>query len=258
MGFEIENGVLKSYTDEPGVTEAVIPESVRKIVQRSFAPRSDLTCITIPESVTFIEHHAFYFCDQLETIIVDEKNPCFFSEDGLLYDRKDGTLLFCPLIRTRVMLRRELRCVESYAFVMGGLFLKDIFVRDSRTDVPMHLRLTKFFKVVYLMASLRESYAEIGDTNLKYQTAVYDFVHGLNEEAGRIVRKSFSRIVTMFMDFGDVEMLEALFAVRPPNAKQLDKFLAYAIEKEMAEIQLFLMNYKNQNGGYAKGNRFQL
>lgn len=36
MGFEIENGVLKKYTEEPGVTEVVIPEGVTSIGAEAF------------------------------------------------------------------------------------------------------------------------------------------------------------------------------------------------------------------------------
>ena len=31
MGFQISNGVLKKYTEEKGVTEVVIPDSVRRM-----------------------------------------------------------------------------------------------------------------------------------------------------------------------------------------------------------------------------------
>ena len=36
MGFEIENGVLIKYTEEPGVTEIVIPNGVTSIGNFAF------------------------------------------------------------------------------------------------------------------------------------------------------------------------------------------------------------------------------
>ena len=36
MGFQIENGVLKEYTKEPGVTDVVIPEGVTRIGNWAF------------------------------------------------------------------------------------------------------------------------------------------------------------------------------------------------------------------------------
>ena len=47
MGFEIENGVLKKYEEEPGVTEAVIPGSVTVIGTEAFVDCASLTSVTI-------------------------------------------------------------------------------------------------------------------------------------------------------------------------------------------------------------------
>ena len=43
MGFEIENGVLKKYTEEPGITEVVIPDSVTSIGSFTFVNCNNLT-----------------------------------------------------------------------------------------------------------------------------------------------------------------------------------------------------------------------
>ena len=36
MGFKIKNGVLKKYTNEKGITEVVIPDSVTSIGYMAF------------------------------------------------------------------------------------------------------------------------------------------------------------------------------------------------------------------------------
>ena len=59
MGFKIENGVLKEYIKEDGVTEVTIPDSVTSIGEWAFYNCKSLTSVTIPESVTSIEKMAF-------------------------------------------------------------------------------------------------------------------------------------------------------------------------------------------------------
>ena len=70
MGFEIENGVLKKYTQEPGVTEVVIPNKVKRIESRAFELCKRLTSVIIPDSVTSIEKSAFLGCSKLTSMVI--------------------------------------------------------------------------------------------------------------------------------------------------------------------------------------------
>lgn len=69
MGFQIENGVLVKYTEEPGITEVAIPEGVISIGDRAFEWCENLTNIVIPEGVISIGRMSFQYCRNLDRIL---------------------------------------------------------------------------------------------------------------------------------------------------------------------------------------------
>lgn len=69
-----------------------IPESVTTIGKSAFSDCYGLTDVTIPAGVTSIQEGAFNACDSLLTITVDEFNPVYASQDGVLFS-KDLTVL---------------------------------------------------------------------------------------------------------------------------------------------------------------------
>ena len=72
MAFQIKNGVLTRYTEEPGVTDVVIPEGVTSIWNFAFGGCKRLTSVTIPESVTSIGGGAFKGCVSLTSMAIPE------------------------------------------------------------------------------------------------------------------------------------------------------------------------------------------
>jgi hypothetical protein len=52
MAFEIENGVLKKYTEEQGVTEITIPDGVTEISSSTFKGCINLESINVSKTYT--------------------------------------------------------------------------------------------------------------------------------------------------------------------------------------------------------------
>ena len=78
------------------LTTITIPDSVTSIGRAAFRNCTSLTSINIPASIINIEEGAFYNCTSLPAIEVDENNPNYKDDNGVLYT-KDGTrLMVCP------------------------------------------------------------------------------------------------------------------------------------------------------------------
>ncbi len=83
MGFQIENGVLKEYKEEPGVTDVVIPEGVTRIGNQAFMKCKTLTSVVILEGVTNIGDGAFWECRSLTSVTIPE-SVTRIGEDAFL------------------------------------------------------------------------------------------------------------------------------------------------------------------------------
>lgn len=97
--YEIPNTVTVIETDAfaySDVTEVTIPESVEKIGVRAFAYARDLRQIFIPKSVVSIETSALCGMDMLECIEVDTENPAYASLDGVLFTKDMKQLIKYP------------------------------------------------------------------------------------------------------------------------------------------------------------------
>ena len=89
--------------------DVVIPSSVEyngttynvtAINYLTFLGCSNLTSITIPSSITFIEERVFQGCDALTSINVASGNTRYSSADGVLYNISQDTLIAYPGAKT--------------------------------------------------------------------------------------------------------------------------------------------------------------
>ena len=78
------------------LTSITIPSSVTSIGGYAFGGCTGLNSVTIPASTTSLGGYAFGGCSGLTEITVDPLNANYSSMEGVLYDKKQSTLIQCP------------------------------------------------------------------------------------------------------------------------------------------------------------------
>lgn len=79
-----------------GLSSVTIPDSVASIEAGAFAACTGLLSVSIPAGVTRIGAGIFCMCASLTTIDVDQDNPFYSSQDGVLYTKDQTELLQYP------------------------------------------------------------------------------------------------------------------------------------------------------------------
>ncbi len=95
-----------------------------------FSGCTSLTSVTIPDSVTSIGNAAFFDCNSLVSINVDDDNSYYKSIDGVLYDKNVMELICCPGGKKGVDIPDSVTSIRGYAF-RGCTGLTRVTIPDS-------------------------------------------------------------------------------------------------------------------------------
>lgn len=117
------------------LTSVTIPNSVTAIETDAFYRCSKFTSITIPNSVVAIGEDAFGNCESLTEIIVEDGNPNYSSENGVLFNVDKTTLIQCPCGKTEeYSIPTSVTAIEANAFYYCGK-LTSVSIPNSVTEI---------------------------------------------------------------------------------------------------------------------------
>ncbi|MBR1528467.1 MAG: leucine-rich repeat protein [Oscillospiraceae bacterium] len=144
MGLKIDNGLIRNYIEDIGVTVLSVPEmhnhqKVTEIGSFSLDRHPELIKIQIPKTIQKIGYHAFYECDNLITIQVDSRNLQFSDLDGILYDKLQTTLFCCPNGLESIHIPKTVTTIQNENAFAGCKKIKNITVdKNNRKYVVLN------------------------------------------------------------------------------------------------------------------------
>ena len=121
--YDVDEEGRATVTGGPNKGDVVIPEMlgghpVAAIGEKAFSMCSEVSSMTIPDSVENIGALAFFGCDGLEKFSVGENNQAFAVAEGVLFSKDMKTLLCFPGGKGRTWAVPEGTAeIGSYAFV---------------------------------------------------------------------------------------------------------------------------------------------
>ena len=97
-----------------------IPSNITNIESNAFNSCRNLNNINIPAGVTSIASNAFNNCTSLYNLTIDEANPVYEVEDGIIYTKDNSTLIMlAPMAKAdTITIREEITQLGSNALSM--------------------------------------------------------------------------------------------------------------------------------------------
>ena len=97
------------------LSSITLPEGLKSIGNTAFG-ETGLRSITLPDSITELGEIPFLRCPFLEQVTVSADHPLLEVIDGLLYNKKDKKLIFCPIQKQQVEIPQGIQIIGDFAF----------------------------------------------------------------------------------------------------------------------------------------------
>ena len=110
--------------------------SLEKLSNSLVFPSSQVTKVILGDEVTSIGDNIFNSLSSLEDVVVDEENPYFMTEDGVLFDKNGKTLIKCPARNsvTDYVIPNSVQSIANNAFY-GCKLLKSVKIGNGVTSI---------------------------------------------------------------------------------------------------------------------------
>lgn len=119
------------FLDDVLLTEIVLPDTVETIGLNAVS-NTAIASFIVPAAATSIHNKAFAECFSLTEIIVPGENAAYSSRDGILYDKAQATLIYCPLAKGgSVTIPGTVTKVEALAFAGNSELAEIIFAEGA-------------------------------------------------------------------------------------------------------------------------------
>ena len=239
MGFEIENGVLVKYTDEPGVTDVVIPEGVTEIGRRAFMGCTNMKQVTFPASLKTVGWQAFSRCTGLTSLDIP----------GTIQRFSFQAFAYCTGI-TEVTIAENAASLGVYAF-LGCTGLRVIRLRPDDPAIPVDYSAlenlsgcigTGLDMIRYGLWSERFS------LKVKYPFLILHYLHTQDAELGAYIKKNLTKMMKAAIEAGQLEMIRVIAQNGAfINKRNIAKFITLAQNEHQDAIAGFLTDYQTQH-----------
>ena len=113
-----------------------IPEGVLYIESGTFSGCKNLVSVSLPKTVTDVSNGAFWGASSLENIIVDLDSLYLYSDDGVLFNKRDKRIITYPAGKkdTTYSIPEGVLEIGKYTFYECN-YLKNILISESVTSI---------------------------------------------------------------------------------------------------------------------------
>ena len=123
----------QAFSHCSSLSEITLPAKLQRIADFAFEYCENLSTITIPASVTQIGYAAFMYCRELTEIQVQDGNPIYTADDGILYSKDLRLLVHYPASKPET----EFTLPESVQIVPDGAFSPQYYLQTVNINAAL-------------------------------------------------------------------------------------------------------------------------